>query len=438
MSAETTTLDGSPIRVWRATEKRLKNLKRWTSMPLKQVAPPNRPLFKCSTCGFVNTRGELCLQCTRAGCVRMIIQNGSVKRRRVSAPQPLNDAQKEQLLRIQQQSTSTLYKPTQEQVSQSVAGFGLYPPETKTIRRKRHRDAAVLSIRDVAAAAHLSPEANFYVRSIIVARSQHEEVTPPSSTVVPESGEPNTTELEDQKASVGTPTLSPQRTLRRKKRFTLSRQRSIGASLRSRTGFRLPTFAINEPVPHTPVNSPAPSQPNCTAPTPLSSMEHVFGAVPLGHPTRPFYTAIRKLSPYTPPVTDINSIFSRAGSPGSEEAMVSHPRARSLDLQPSMDFGEGEDRISRYFSRPYAVDLSSGAATGCSVSGEIELRMALARRNTIGGSAAHPEYRFEYPQTTTSPETQKRGSGVKLRVKKIGQGLRNLMLAKKPTSPVLA
>ena len=285
-----------------------------------------------------------------------------------------------------------------------------------------------------------SPEANFYVRSIIVSRSQHVEATPPSSPLITESREPNTAALEDQKTPVCTPALGSQRTLRRKKRFSLSRQRSIGASLRSRSGFRLSNFATSEPVPPTPLNSPeAPSQLAYPAPTPLPTMERILGAVPLGHPTRPFYTAIRRVSPYNNALAMADSnLPSRASTPASETT-IAHPRARSLDLQPSMDF-EGEDHISRYFSRPYAVDLSSCAVTGCSFSGEIELRMALARRNTIGGSAAHPEYRFEYPQTATkeSAMAQKRGSGVKLRVKKIGQGLRNLVLLRRPTSPVLA
>lgn len=431
-------------------------------MPLKQIAPPNRPLFQCPTCGFVNSRGELCLQCTRSGCARMTDQNGSVKRRRVSAPQPLNDAQKEQLRKIQQRLTSTLYKPTQEQASRSVDAFALYRPETTTLRKKRRRDAAVLSIGDVAAAAHLvrkalameptntyhhiiqSPEANFYVRSIIVTRTEHVEASSPSSLVKPDPTDPNTPELEQQKTespSICTPTHSPQRTLRRKQRFSLSRQRSMGASLRSRTGFRLTNFAPNEAtnIPPTPLNSPAViAQGDSTAATtnPLPSLDRVFGAVPLGSPSRPFYTAIRKSSPYTIPSTNPHAL-SRVGTSNSEYTSLGHPRARSLDLQPSFDFGEGDNPLSSYFCRPYAVDISSGAATGCSVSGEIELRMALARRNTIGGSAEHPEYRFEYTQAAIT-SGGKRGSGVKLRVKKIGQGLRNLVFLRRPSSPILA
>jgi hypothetical protein len=77
-----------------------------------------------------------------------------MKRRRASSPQLLNDAQKEQLGRMEQRLTK-LYKPSQERVF--GGRFGLTPslPETKTVRRRRHRDAAVLSIRDVAAAAYM-------------------------------------------------------------------------------------------------------------------------------------------------------------------------------------------------------------------------------------------------------------------------------------------
>jgi hypothetical protein len=211
-----------------------------------------------------------------------------------------------------------------------------------------------------------------------------------------------------------TSSSSPQRTLRHKKRFSLSRQRS--ATLRNRTGLRPSTFVTQNQVPPTPVSFPTRPRFGSATSAPPPSLEHMFGAIPLGHPTRPFYTAIRKLSP-------------PAASELLNESTASHLRARSLDLQPSIDFGEGENHISRYFSRPYAIDLSSGA-TGCSVSGEIELRMALARRNTIGGSAAHPEYRFEYPAVT------KRSSGLKLRVKKIGRGLKNLVQLRRPSASV--
>lgn len=103
-------------------------------------------------------------------------------------------------------------------------------------------------------------------------------------------------------------------------------------------------------------------------------------------------------------------------------------RAKSLDLQTSPIRAVGEERnyASRFVARPRAVDLSSGM--GFSVSGETELRMALARRNTIGGSATHPEYKFEFRE-------KERCSGVRLTAKKFGQGLRNMLMLRRAMSP---
>ncbi|KAI0703775.1 hypothetical protein BC835DRAFT_1410504 [Cytidiella melzeri] len=424
MFGEPTAQEASPMRVWNATEKRWKKLKRWASLPSSQLAPANRPLFSCATCGHVNTYGELCLQCARPGCVPLA--TSTLKRRRVSAPQPLNDSQKQQMRRIQQRM-ATLYKPVQDpEASHDVDEFTAYPPETRTVRRRRHRAAAVLSVRDVEAVAYLSPEAKFYVQSIIVGRDDN--VASPPSPVSSKHADIAADEREAVVTPVFASTPSPPRTLRRKKRFSLSRQRS--GSLRSRPGLRLSTLSTGDHVPPTPVNSPARPQFVSAMSTPLPSLDRVFGAVPLGHPARPFYTAIRRLSP-TPQSAAVDSTLRvRTSSAVSDGMTIAHPRARSLDLQPSVEIGEAESHILRCFSRPYAVDLSSGA-TGCSITGEMELRMALARRNTIGGSAAHPEYRFEYPVC----EVQKRSFGVKMRVKKIGQGLRNLVLLRRPSTP---
>lgn len=122
---------------------------------------------------------------------------------------------------------------------------------------------------------------------------------------------------------------------------------------------------------------------------------------------------------------------SRNGSPARSALLHDvHERAKSLDLQtsPVLSAVEDETYASRYLVLPHAVDLSSGA--GFSISGETELRMALARWNTISGSAVHPEYKFEYRETHS-----KRCSGVKLTVKKIGRRLRNLVMLRKTVSP---
>lgn len=74
----------------------------------------------------------------------------TLKHRRVSAPQLLNDIQKEQLRHMQKRVTA-LYKPSQDAIVHQVT----LPIETRTIRRRRHRDAAVFSIDDIRVVASL-------------------------------------------------------------------------------------------------------------------------------------------------------------------------------------------------------------------------------------------------------------------------------------------
>lgn len=215
--------------------------------------------------------------------------------------------------------------------------------------------------------------------------------------------------------SVAAPILSGhERPLRRKKRFSINRQRS--GSLPSR--ITVPPYHENVVAPHG-----SPLRPRFTSVVSSpSNIGWLSGELPLGHPSRPLYTAIRKnmLAPITPPssgnTSPVRSTFT------SEHVDA---RAKSLDLQTSPPNVLPPDGCcSSRFS--HAADLSSGA--GFSVSGETELRMALARWNTIGGTTAHPGYTFEYRQT-------KRSSAVKLTVKKIGRGLRNLVFLRRAMSP---
>lgn len=217
--------------------------------------------------------------------------------------------------------------------------------------------------------------------------------------------------------------LGNMRTLKRKHRFSLDRQRpspSRENTMVSHSGEK----AWSTP--------PSSSLRACFHAVPLTPLKGTPPCVevPLGHPARPIYTAIRKnmFSPATPPSSDNPSPIRATFTHGRDTS----ERAKSLDLHtsPVQSLDEGESYTSRYIFIPRAVDLSSGI--GFSVSGETELRMALSRRYTTGGSSAHPEYKFEYHES-------KRLSGMKLQAKRIGRGLKNLFMLRRamPISPQL-
>ena len=84
-----------------------------------------------------------------------------------------------------------------------------------------------------------------------------------------------------------------------------------------------------------------------------------------------------------------------------------------------------EEELDDAFSQmsvPYAAARGHvRSMSGCSVSGEAELQIALARRrrNTVGA-----EYKF---QGCDHSEDNKQEAGIMLTVKRIGQGLRSLV-----------
>ncbi|KAA1467139.1 hypothetical protein DENSPDRAFT_832117 [Dentipellis sp. KUC8613] len=75
-----------------------------------------------------------------------------------------------------------------------------------------------------------------------------------------------------------------------------------------------------------------------------------------------------------------------------------------------------------------SVPLPHAYGRGCSLSGEIELRMALATRRSADAPDARQEFRF---RDMGPPEGQPvPHGGVKGRVKRFGKGLRNLVLGR--------
>ena len=113
-------------------------LRRWKSMPNSQLAPPDRALFSCSGCRSDNVHGLVCTWCG-APC-DSAAPAAHVRRRRVSAPHLLTDAQKVQLRMIEQNAAALLVSLHVDAPSAEVT------PDSRAVRRRRHRDAAVYSL----------------------------------------------------------------------------------------------------------------------------------------------------------------------------------------------------------------------------------------------------------------------------------------------------
>ena len=166
------------------------------------------------------------------------------------------------------------------------------------------------------------------------------------------------------------------------------------------------------------------SLPDLPADSPEQQPAHV---VPLGHPSRPYYNAIRKnMSRSATPCS-----FSRAPTPspslGPSPFTTSTPTILLLDA----DFDGGGGTFGRSSSPSPSISLSPPGAfqahpsRGFSLSGETELRMALAaQRSTTGRTGDRPEYVF------ADPPMSRRDAGVR-RLKRLGQGIKQLVLRRK-------
>ena len=124
------------------------------SLPELQIVPANRSLYVCRECSFANPHGELCLFCGGECAVSAQSSITSVRRRRISAPQPLNDNQKERLhlvhrrvaiLRVPRQPASQLAADSSEGVLLSEEA------EPPMVRRRRYRDAVIYTVDGVQA-----------------------------------------------------------------------------------------------------------------------------------------------------------------------------------------------------------------------------------------------------------------------------------------------
>lgn len=205
---------------------------------------------------------------------------------------------------------------------------------------------------------------------------------------------------------------SPERGLRRTKNMTLLK-RGSSLSLRSRSPLR-------ESVDRYPTSRVESRQSHALSLTP--SHDHDAPPVRLGHPSRPYYSAIRKdMSRPTSPV------FSLA-APRTPSPISSH-----VDYVPrgtkSLDCGDRSGIQYAGELRPMSMVLSGQATSsiashGFSLSGEMELRMNLARWRRENAPDEPGGYHFRERSRSRT------GINMKGKVKQLGKGLKDFVLGR--------
>lgn len=228
------------------------------------------------------------------------------------------------------------------------------------------------------------------------------------------------------------PILGPpgqQRTLRRRKGIQALKEKISSTSMRSPVRLSAPPC----PTPHR--NSEeaifVPQRPqSCFTslnPPPQSSVTFDNNTVRLGHPSRPYYTAIRKnMSPASihssgSRPTSPHSVLSRASSPAPSSSLLTPNPASFLDI--SLDDTDNlplsftltpppSGRFSHRQSHSLPSFAFAAQKSGFSVSGETEMRMTLAMEGSTDGG-----YKFRDNEKKT----------LKGHVKKMSKELKDLI-----------
>ncbi|KAN0104020.1 hypothetical protein V8E52_011381 [Russula decolorans] len=367
-------------RILRREWKRGKpHLAKSTSLPALELVPAHRPLFTCHHCGFSNVYIPLCLWCKWTSPEASVAFEAAASRcrgRSISGPSRVIHLTRESQRRppgfpslgplcvkpsisnsLLDSAAAVLPHPHSDRGSiiraTASATSGLdtdLPPKLPALRIRRGLSATNVMVPSVP--------------------SRHSSTTPasiipsPSLNVTPMSGQLKHTPIHPVSLP---PIVSPARTLRRKHHMTFPRQKST-RSLRSWT----PT---------------------------VSSPQHatVTSVARLGHPSRPYYTAIR------PHLND----WGISPRPNAPATTISAPPTSPDKAQPLPSPPLGPPgRPSFEFTRPRSLTTS-----GWSLSGEIELQIELSQRR----------------EGEEEGSVGKRGSIVR-GVRKLGMGLRDLVL----------
>jgi hypothetical protein len=352
-------------------------------LPELELVPAYRPLFICQQCGFSNVHIPLCLWCkwTSPESADAFKAATSQRGRRISGPSRVTwTLDRPDLKSAGQRPTESPANPpglgplcgskpsvATNPLKGSVSAAQPHPHSDEDLTVKGTPRAPSNLITD-----HPQKRTTLRVRRGLPAASVV--LVPPRypTTIIPPIPSPSsnmTTMSEPVKHTNTHPVslpqiVSPSHTLRRKHHMTFPRQKST-RSLRS----------------WTPVISPSPA--------PATSV------VRLGHPSRPYYTAIR-------PHLNNGALSSRPNTPTTPVSapLSSTDKGQSLPSPPP-------GRPSFEFTRP-----RSSTTSGWSLSGEIELQIELSQMREKDGAV---------------DGSGKRGS-IDRGVRRLGNGLRDLVL----------
>ena len=209
----------------------------------------------------------------------------------------------------------------------------------------------------------------------------------------------------DSTLSISSSQCSPKHGLRRTKNMTLAK-RGSSVSVRSRSPLRESVDAYST----SPVES---RQSHALSLT--SSPDHDTPPVRLGHPSRPYYSVIRKeMSRPTSPVFSIVSPRTPSPIPSPTDYV---PRGTR-----SLDCGDRSGIQCTQQLRPMSMVLSGQSPIGGSISGEMELRMDLAQWRRENTPDEPGGYRFRETIRSSSK------ANMKGRVKQLGRGLKEFVL----------
>lgn len=208
-------------------------------------------------------------------------------------------------------------------------------------------------------------------------------------------GRPDSTPADTKSISAFSTSTSSQRTLRRTQRMPALRKRSSRTLRKHSMPILSKTYSrrVDECEQVLPVQAFLPSCSPSPAPVPL---------IPLGHPERPLYTAIRK-NMSAPP--GLSAPRSDVGHGSSLHTVLLERGAHSLDMPRPATLGR-----SHRLQQPIPA---SDWTSGCSLTGEAELRPDLVRCQSV--------------DVVSHQLREVHLGGVRERVKNLGKGLKEFL-----------
>jgi len=225
------------------------------------------------------------------------------------------------------------------------------------------------------------------------------------------------------------------RPLRRKKHLSIYRLSAPAQSPVAEVVIEIPSLQRPQSMisPSSVVDDPSPLYP--ARPQMHSRSQSQPTNIRLGHPSRPYYSAIRQNM--SRPNSPLGNSSMKPSRPASMMMLPSHvssliqPSPNSFSSVPHL-LDDMDDDVtlvasasshrpsSSRFSFGFGSPASTALHSGSSVSGEMEMRMALA---ALAREARQQDPSFQFQETG-------KNSSVSWRVKKLGQGLKDLIRGK--------